>query len=617
MNENSYLNPNNIRSQSDAAIRNLVKDNNMLQVAEASLNNFINDREIKGEAFNALKQQISDYKKVLSAIRSANDSDIADYRTLKTSVGSEILDGAKIISQQNVAISSRDENRRIANEYYGKSRDTQYLWMEFYYNCQKSHYNRLAEADQELYEAWYKKETEYDRIEVATRPLFTASGQTRAAAKKALNNISNAFSNGTYLPDMKAEWRSELSASYLERVLAVSEDGEITVKMSQVKKILGKDAEYITDEEYQALALAYIMADEEDLAVFLQYMTKDRTDCDYTVIQEITGYSANIINEDYSEWTADQEKLNGIIGNVGGYSEGTLHMIQEYRAAGDDDSALGCILQRNEIVQRMTLLSTFYYIGKFRGGYKDEYPTITVTEDEKQGLTLEFCEFRNVGSDLAPTMNTLGKSTVTVSSTVNGEFIDNKEIDIAEYSMLCRFGTYSAASEAAGFTYDEVTGMIIDEAIDELADHVVAKTGKKAVGEAIGYIPVVGDIAGFAIESVMDEEQAKQDAESIKMQFSMVKAAEIYSEFDCSVNFVEFDTKDMKEHAIYPHAGEQTDAKIAAINEELGEVLTNDLTRDIVLINPVNVWELEQEISNRLDLREIYENIISGKNIME
>ncbi len=74
----------------------------------------------------------------------------------------------------------------------------------------------------------------------------------------------------------------------------------------------------------------------------------------------------------------------------------------------------------------------------------------------------------------------------------------------------------------------------------------------------------------------------------------MVKAAEVYSEFDCSVSFVEFNTADIKYRGICPYAGEQTDLKIAAVNEKLGEFLSNDLIRDIVLQNPKAVWEFEQ-----------------------
>ncbi|MBQ6996526.1 MAG: hypothetical protein IJN64_18890 [Lachnospiraceae bacterium] len=81
MTENSYLNPTDIKNQCSKATINLNKDNESIAVAEASMDLFINDSEIKGDAFDALKQQINDYKVVIQALRSANDSDIADFDT--------------------------------------------------------------------------------------------------------------------------------------------------------------------------------------------------------------------------------------------------------------------------------------------------------------------------------------------------------------------------------------------------------------------------------------------------------------------------------------------------------------------------------------------------------
>lgn len=62
MTENSYLNPTDIKNQCSKATINLNKDNESIAVAEASMDLFINDSEIKGDAFDALKQQINDYK---------------------------------------------------------------------------------------------------------------------------------------------------------------------------------------------------------------------------------------------------------------------------------------------------------------------------------------------------------------------------------------------------------------------------------------------------------------------------------------------------------------------------------------------------------------------------
>ena len=87
MKENDYLNPDNLRGQCDAAVMKLLKDNAATYAVEKNLDTFIGNGQIISTAFQALKQQISDYKTVLQAMRTANQSDIDDFMLLKLRLG--------------------------------------------------------------------------------------------------------------------------------------------------------------------------------------------------------------------------------------------------------------------------------------------------------------------------------------------------------------------------------------------------------------------------------------------------------------------------------------------------------------------------------------------------
>lgn len=111
MDHGSYLDPGSIKAQCEGSIRVLQNDNDALQTAESSLDAFINDSEIKSSAFDTLKQQLSDYKTIIQAMKTANHSDMEDYQILKNGVGDEILNGSTILTQKENAEALRRENK--------------------------------------------------------------------------------------------------------------------------------------------------------------------------------------------------------------------------------------------------------------------------------------------------------------------------------------------------------------------------------------------------------------------------------------------------------------------------------------------------------------------------
>ena len=402
----------------------------------------------------------------------------------------------------------------------------------------------------------------------------------RTAALHALEAIRGAFAGGTYRPDMGASWRGELEAGYRNRVASFSDDGEMTVNWREVEKILAKEAGSITDGEYKALTFAFLNMDGDELGRFLQCLMGEREDVGGALVRKLAGGSQYIAS-DYSEWTVDAVEVERILSCAELTSELLLYMQQEARKEPDGSGRCSELaMQRDTVLQRMTLLDAVAEIGKFRGGYKKEHPQITVSAGEEGELTLCFCQYRTYSSAFSFVMEDLGEATVVVGKTEASSFLDNDAASKVKYRLASYFGGYPIVGEILGF----------------------------AEGEALGAIPVFGDMAGFAVEALQDKAQADADAAFIVEQFAVVEAAAIYSDFNCCANFVQYDVEGNDNAVICAYAGERTDAIIEQINSEFG----TSLNRQQLLLNPEEAWECIEEIraqdaGKRLD--EIFNNL--------
>ena len=84
MTENSYLNPEYIKSMCTGAINDLTLDNTDLGEVETAIKNFMDNDELKGNAYSALKDSMNQYLTYITYLRDANDADIADYNSLSS-----------------------------------------------------------------------------------------------------------------------------------------------------------------------------------------------------------------------------------------------------------------------------------------------------------------------------------------------------------------------------------------------------------------------------------------------------------------------------------------------------------------------------------------------------
>lgn len=600
MRESDYLNPDNLRGQCDAAIMKLLKDNAATYAVEKNLDTFIGNGQIISTAFQSLKQQISDYKTVLQAMRTANQSDIDDFMLLKLKVGNQELNGAVILEQKESALAAKKSDEKNAEKYRQKARNERTLSLRLYYSNKVAVYKAMAEADQNLYHAWQEKENRYHEMEGCTSGLFTNGAAMRAAAENALNSIKGAFQNGKYVPDMGAAWRGEIASCYMNRVMTVKADGTVKVNWTEVKKILKKDEEQITEEEYNALAVLYLNMGEEDMAKFLKLCMDKKEDVElpwwYGVGGALTNGNAEVDNTNYSVWEVNENKIQNILDRLVVASDKTLFMMQMVDSENDSEVYEELKNQRNIIIQRSSLMKALKEVYEYRGEYQAEYPSIMIETNEREDLILKFCQSRR-RDEYGMSMSNLGDSTITVTRTKNGRSISWEEEENMELSIEGHFGDFS------------------DYNVAEAMEYIAEQVPNKICGDPIGYIPVVGNTLSFIGDSTVGYIEAVNNALFTKGQVKIMKEMNIYRDFDCSANFVYYDTDNKQEQVIYVQSGQNTADILKRVNGKMDLAGTkNAITMEQVITNPDGVRNIINELYKKNpDYEDRYDEAIQDK----
>lgn len=310
-----------------------------------------------------------------------------------------------------------------------------------------------------------------------------------------------AFVDGTYKPNKGAAWRTNIVKNYVERVMSVSDTGEVVINMQEVEKILSKDADAITSQEYGALALAYLNADDEELGQFLQYMMGERTDVDPGMLEVLLRGNSEFVNHDYTEWKLDQEKSLEIQYRIAMTSEVALYMMQ----VSDEELADDMEKQRATMLQRLSLMNAISGQRTFRGELGAEYPDIAVMQSENGDLIVGFCEERVEPLGVSNRINYRGKSQIVIGSTLFGSYIDNVAIDNAEYSCSQYFEYNSLVEDMLGFAGEEWKGEITNDAENALLDYAerrfpVKTMRREMISTVAEMIPFVGDCVGFVVD---------------------------------------------------------------------------------------------------------------------
>ncbi|MBF1355008.1 MAG: hypothetical protein HXM74_01485, partial [Mogibacterium diversum] len=179
MSASFYLDPAEIKAQCREAIDNLNEVSSNTINVEHKLDEFINNSELESKAFDALKQQIADYKTVLQSIRSLINYNIGEYKTLMSSVGDKVLDGDKILKGQEYARNSikayEDKAKRCRENAVTCAVITPFAESQ---NQIAGYYDHLANNHRMMLKYWEEKEQAYYDIENSTKDLFSTGDST-------------------------------------------------------------------------------------------------------------------------------------------------------------------------------------------------------------------------------------------------------------------------------------------------------------------------------------------------------------------------------------------------------------------------------------------------------
>ena len=104
-------------------------------------------------------------------------------------------------------------------------------------------------------------------------------------------------------------------------------------------------------------------------------------------------------------------------------------------------------------------------------------------------------------------------------------------------------------------------------------------------------------------------EETKENVKIVKEQLDDVKSAQLYSDFDYSVNFVEYDTASSKETEIVANHGKNTVNIINQVNSDL----ELDISENEIFAEPDKTYQkITDEIDDNPDKQKAYNDVVKG-----
>lgn len=590
MNTYSYLNPQSMRQQCSDAIADLLRDNNIYREINSRIDNFIANTKLQSTGINALKTHLNDYKFVIRAIIAANEYDIVDYNSLSNSVGNQILVGKDIFNGKHTYNQLRLDNEERAKEYENRANQSIiFLQREYYYQKAKEYWG-LAGIASRIYSAYKQKEDDYNNIDAITCQLFTRSDSLRQSAMNGLQSLATVFVGGTYVVNQNAPWKQEIMQSYADIFYITSENGEKIPNWSGIEHCLKKDAEDITSEEYDILTEIYLNLEEEEIGVFIGFCMDKGEDVEKSPFCN-WGQGTITVGYEYTEWTVNEEKIKNIFGRTQVVSDSLLYVVKNAENGVEKTEKME---ERNNILHRMTLLEVVLEIGDVRSSYQNETPEITTKTDDNGDVVLSFWEERFVEGTPQNYIYSLSESSITICQTENGTNITNKKIELGKEILGEYLGVNSLASESITTISEETFKYILDEYVLE---------------DAIEIVPLLGSIAEMTMNITELCSKNEENKDFVEAYFETEESAKVYADYDCSLNFVIYNTSDKEGTILYAYEGEYTESKIQTVNQELQyEVNIND-----ILYTPQTVWDETLELSQDSKWEEIYGQIIGNK----
>lgn len=313
---------------------------------------------------------------VLNCIRCyANELDKYDINVLNSvldsELGNDILDGTEILGK--IAQAEKDYESYLRQKDYWYSEYMDASWHEIVYSdlCYYTYkyYEKLANDAAEDKAYWEGRGELLISISEELSGLFILGNEFRDCTKKGICQINTAFdvNTNTYLiGDMS--WKDELQNRLVASVY--TEAGRIDWNL--VEQILAKDADAISDTEYILVAYAYMKADVDEFSNFFMMCR---------VPEEVDSFEfANLYLEHKLDvmsfatmrmMTLDPKKIDAICRQVNIYQTNLLALIRYGNL--DESSESSLIIERNDVIQRITVARELNEIHSFWGYQEDNF----------------------------------------------------------------------------------------------------------------------------------------------------------------------------------------------------------------------------------------------------
>ncbi len=295
----------------------LREENEKLQALSEAFNSIAIDSALEGEAADAIRQQMLDYKNLIDSAISINSFDITDNTTAYFSFIEYYFDGEVIIQSLTDAQNDLEHDEKQKNYHYEKWMDSYDeilgIYTGSYHMTMYLYYCGCVSSDEEEIEYWENVINTFDGIVEATSGLFADSVTVREAIKEGLASLQENYVDGNYQVDLNADWRLALENAFstlFDNRYRVGESDSGTLDVDKVFEDMC-NVDEMSDAEYQAYikALQDMGIDIDDDCPRDELMDRVMEDLEDKYYNNITYDSAGNEQAPFYNMTDEQREL--------------------------------------------------------------------------------------------------------------------------------------------------------------------------------------------------------------------------------------------------------------------------------------------------------------------
>lgn len=331
MTVNDYLDQEKMKSQSNIAMAWLNRHNEYLDNMSTVYNSG-SQTDMLGKTFTGICQQCDGYVSVIDVLKSANECDYADHEYMLAVLGTMTFDGSAIIPAAIEAHRNEDDERAAAASDRNAALCAQDdLIRSMYYSSAVNHEN-AADTYKEEWERLEKYMRRFHRVDEKTKDLFKLGNEYRVLARNGLNSIA-----WTYNSDIKEyslsddSWKNDkkkLDEKVYEAYISHAKEIGESWSLEDACKIVQKDVNEVSAQEYMALCYAFDGMTEEEMSTFIdsaykkvKYWPPQRVDYAYGGMYT-KGYIQYELTGTFSNFARIYYTINNA--NCGCYDNGKL-----------------------------------------------------------------------------------------------------------------------------------------------------------------------------------------------------------------------------------------------------------------------------------------------------